>query len=253
MKVLRLLLILFLLGLLLVAGMVALMPARFAVAWLGDRLGPVKLEDVSGTIWKGRAGVLALRGEGLGALDWKVHPLALLSARLDLDLDLSGGDYVGSTFASLGGGRLRLQQAQLSMDAQKLQPALDIPSLLLRGRVEFTLAEAELVGGFPRQLRGEAYWRDAAVAGEAEALLGTLRAEFQTAADGAIIGSVQDEGGPLSLEGQFRAALTGYEADAVLMARDGNPQVIKALRYIGEVQPDGSSVLQVRGRLLPFL
>ncbi len=252
MKVLKWLLILFLLAIALLITTVALMPAKFALDRMGNRLGPLSVDAVTGTIWNGRAGSSMLNGTSLGAITWHVHPLALLSARVDADLGLDGADYKGQTFASLSGSTLRLRDAQISMDAQRLQPAVDIPSLHLRGRVEFLLSEAELVGGFPRKLKGEAHWRDAAVSGEAEALLGTLSAQFQTSNDGAVIGTLQDAGGPLALDGQFRAAFTGYEADAVLMARDGNPQVVKALSYVGEVQPDGSSVLQIRGRLLPL-
>jgi len=237
----------------LVVGVLALMPAKFALAQLGNRIGPLTVDAVSGTIWNGRAGSSVMNGESLGALGWKVDPISLLAMRVDADLRLDGSEFQGKTFASFsGGGGLLLRDTLLTMDAQKLQPAVDIPALQLRGRVELTLEEADLVGMFPRKLKGAARWQDAAVAGEAEAVLGTLSATFQTASDGAIIGVLQDEGGPLALDGQFRAALTGYEADAVLSARDGNPQVQKALGYIGEVQPDGSSVLQIRGRLLPL-
>ncbi len=252
MKMLKWLLVLFVLGLLLVGGLVALMPAKFVVDRFADRLGPIRLEGVSGTVWRGQAAALGYGEQRLGALRWSVHPLALLSRRLDVDLVLEGGEFSGETFASVGAARIQLQRARLAMDAQKLQPALDIPALELRGRVDLAIAEAELVAGIPRQLRGEAHWRNAAVAGAAEALLGDLRAEFMTATDGAIIGTVEDLGGPLALDGQFRAALTGYEATAVLAARDGNPQVVEALRYVGELQPDGTSLLVIGGRFLPL-
>ncbi len=252
MKLLKILFVLGVLLLALAAGLIAFMPAKFALDALGTRLGALKLDDVSGTIWRGRAGSATVNGWAMGALDWNIHPLAMLGGRLDADLGLQGAEFRGNTFASIAAGNVLLRNTQFSMDAQRLQPAIDIPSLQLRGRVDIALSEAELVAGFPRKLKGEAHWRDAAVSGEAEALLGTLSAQFQSADDGAIIGTLQDEGGPLALEGQFRAAFTGYEADAVLSARDGNPQVIRALSYVGEVQPDGSSLLQIRGRLLPL-
>ncbi len=252
MKLLKILFVVGLLVLALAAGLIAFMPAKFAVDVLGARLGALKLDDVSGTIWRGRAGAATVNGWALGALDWNIHPMAILSGRVDTDLGLQGTEFQGNTFASITAGTVRLRDTDFSMDAQRLQPAIDIPSLQLRGRIHVSLAEAELVAGFPRKLKGEAIWRDAAVSGEAEALLGTLSAQFQSADDGAIIGTLQDAGGPLALEGQFRAAFTGYEADAVLSARDGNPQVIRALSYVGEVQPDGSSLLQIRGRLLPL-
>ncbi len=250
MKLIRALFLLLLLALVVVGGFIALMPAKIAIEWAGTRLAPLQLDDVSGTIWRGRAGSARMHGRPLGSLDWHIHPLALLSGRLDIDLGLEGGEITGRTFASATGTVVKLRDARLVTDAQMLQPALDIPSLQLRGKVEFLLSEAELVAGFPRRLQGEAHWRDAAVSGAAEALLGHLSARFRTADDGAIIGTVQDEGGPLSLDGQFRASITGYEAEALLAARDGNPQVVKALTYVGEPQPDGSSLLQIRGRLL---
>ncbi len=252
MKILKWLLVLFVLGLLLVGGLVALMPAKFVVDRFADRLGPIRLEGVSGTIWRGQAASLGYADQRLGALRWSIHPMALLSQRLDVDLVLEGGEFAGETFASLGAGSLRLERARLAMDARMLQPALDIPALELRGKVDLAIAEAELVAGLPRKLKGEAHWRNAAVAGSAEALLGDLRAEFLTATDGAIIGTVEDLGGPLMLDGQFRAALAGYEASAVLGARDGNPQVVEALRYVGEPQPDGTSLLVIGGRFLPL-
>lgn len=252
MKFLKILFVLGLLVLALGAGLIAFMPAKFALDLLGVRMGALKLEDVSGTIWRGRAGTATVNGWALGALDWNIHPLAMLGGRVDADLGLQGSEFQGNTFASVAAGTVQLRDTQLSMDAQRLQPAIDIPSLQLRGQVHISLAEAELVAGFPRKLKGEAVWRDAAVTGAAEALLGTLSARFQSAEDGAIIGTLQDAGGPLALEGQFRAGFMGYEADAVLSARDGNPQVIRALSYVGEVQPDGSSLLQIRGRLLPL-
>ena len=252
MKLLRNLLIVFLLLLIVAIAVIALTPAKAALSLMGGRLGPLQLEQVSGTIWRGQAGSATFQGRPLGALDWNVHPTALLARRIDVDLGLQGGDIEGRTLARVAGNNTRLENALITLPAQLLQPAVDIPALQLRGRVEILIEEAELVSGFPRRMKGRADWRDAAVAGEAEALLGTLTAHFQTAADGAIVGTLEDSGGPLQLDGQFRAALTGYEADLLLAARDGNSQVDKALDYVGQRQPDGSSMLEIRGSLLPL-
>jgi hypothetical protein len=46
----------------------------------------IKAEDFSGSIWHGSAGRIAINGRPAGALEWQVHPLALL--RLDLLVDL---------------------------------------------------------------------------------------------------------------------------------------------------------------------
>jgi general secretion pathway protein N len=251
MRVLRFLLLLLLILVVVAVALVALFPARVAVDWAGDRLGAVQLEGVGGTVWRGHAQQVRLHGQPLGTLGWKLHPAALFSRRLDADLRLDGSEFQGASAVSHHGSVTTLREARLVMPAERLQPALDVPALVPRGRVEIDLVHAELFGGFPRRLDGRALWRDAAVDGAAAARFGDLLAEFATDASGALVGTVADQGGPLMLDGQFRLGFDGYEADAVLQARDGNPQVLEALQYIGEPQPDGSSILQIRGKLLP--
>jgi general secretion pathway protein N len=252
MKLIRNLSLLALILLVLLALLLALFPARLAAEWAQPRLGALQLSGVSGTIWQGQAREARLHGQTLGTLGWRIHPWALTGMKLDADLSLQGGEFEGGGFVSAARGALQLRNGRLRMAAERMQPALDIPALNLRGTVEIALDEAEVVNGFPRRLQGSALWRNAAVDGAAAAQFGDLSAEFNTGADGALIGTVADQGGPLMLDGQFRLAFTGFEAEALLAARDGNPQVQEALQHIGEPQADGSSILQIRGQLLPL-
>jgi general secretion pathway protein N len=252
MRALRWLLLLLLVLLLAFVLLLALFPARLAVDWLGPRLAPLELHGVRGSVWTGQAQELRMHGQPLGAVTWRVAPQSLLSRRIDVDLTIDGEQYRGGGFVSATRDRTVITNARMSMPAQQMQPALDIPALNLRGVVDIELDRAELVNNFPRLLQGRAFWRNAAVDGAAAAELGELVAEFRTADDGSLVGSVTDTGGPLAADGQFSLGFTGFEAEAVLMARDGNPQVQEALRYVGEVQPDGSSILQIRGSLLPL-
>ena len=95
-----------------------------------------------------------------------------------------------------------------------------------------------------------AYWRNAAVAGAAQARLGELQAQFASAADGGIAGTLRDGGGPLEARGTFNIALGRYSAQLRLAARDGDARVADALQYVGQPQPDGSRLLLIEGRQL---
>lgn len=245
-----LLVVLLLLGLAVVA--VALFPASAAIGWLGGKLGPVQLEDVGGTVWDGHAGMARAFGEPLGRVRWSASPISVLRGAPRVDLALDGERYQGSTSAVLRGAlSAELADAKFSFPAERLRPALDVPGLVPSGSVEVNLPTARIEGGYPRALRGDAVWRNAAVSGEAAAALGDLKAEFSTTADGAITGVLSDLGGPLQLEGSFRLAFTGYEAEALLRARGHNPALDKALNHVGERQPDGSAYLKITGTLLP--
>lgn len=251
MKLIRNLILLLLLLLIVGVLVLAFLPARIALDFVGGRLGPVQLGEVSGSLWKGQASPASINGEPIGNLGWRLHPLSLLGARIDADLTLQGETYNGHGAVSVRRDRsLAVRDLQLTLPAQKLQPALDIPALVFRGDVLVEVASAELKGGFPTQVQGRATWRNASVAGSAEAQFGDVITEFASTPDGGIAGTVKDSGGPLQAEGRYSANLLGYDADVVLRARDGNPQVTEALQFIGAPQPDGSARLVVKGRLL---
>lgn len=245
-------LVLLVLALAIVAALVlAFLPARTALGFVDDRLGPVQLGEVSGTLWKGQANPASVNGTPIGTLGWRLHPFSLFGARVDADVTLSGDTYNGGGFLSVHRDRtIRVRDLQLTMPANKLQPLVDIPALVFRGQIQVDITAAELRGGFPTQVQGRAAWKNASVAGSAEAQFGELHTDFASSPDGGVAGTVRDGGGPLQAQGAYSANLVGYDADLTLRARDGNPQVLEALQYIGEPQSDGSARLLIRGRLL---
>lgn len=245
------LLLLLLVLLVIAVVVVVLLPARLVLEKAMPANAPVQLEDVSGTVWKGRAGRVLRNGDDLGVLGWKVHPRSLLSGVIDADVILDGPVYRGQgRVARAGDGTLRMSDVDASFPASRLEPMLDIPALNLLGQVEVKLDTLELQNNrVPTALKGSARWRDAAVSGQEQATFGTLVAEFGPLPGGGFGGTLGDEGGPLAAEGEFRTTLLGYEARATLRARNDNPQVLRALRHIGQPQADGSVMFHVQGGL----
>lgn len=232
------------------AIVVVLLPARLVVAHALPADAPVQLEDVSGTVWKGRAGRVIRNGNDLGALGWRVHPRALLSGAVDADVTLDGPAYTGKGRVSRArDGAIRLTDVDASFPASRLEPVLDVPALNLLGRVEVRLDTLQLQNSVPSALKGSATWRNAAVSGADQASFGTLGAVFGPLPGGGFGGTVTDEGGPLAVKGEFKTTLLGYEAHATLRPRDDNPQVTRALRHIGQPQEDGSVAFHVSGGL----
>lgn len=217
------------------------LPANLVLPHVLPKNAAVQLEDISGTVWQGRAGRVLRQGQDLGQLGWRVHPKSLLSGVIDADLVLNGGAYTGNgrVMRSSEGG-LRFVNTRLDFPASELNSALDIPALQMQGAVKLELDTLEIYNYVPVEMKGRATWSDAAVSGQEQARLGTLKTEFGNLPEGGFGGTLSDEGGPLALDGNFKLALTGYEVDARLSARDGNPQVQGVLRHIGQPQEDGS-------------
>ena len=242
--------ILFLVVLLAVAAVViATCPASVAWRFVAARAGALKLDGLSGTIWNGHAGSVVLFGDELGALDWRVAPLSLMRGVVAAQLDVHGGDVTGKgAIERESDGSLRVSSAVIRLPARLAAPALDIPMLQLLGQIEIDIAQLRLRDAWPMIAQGEIRWRDAAVAGAAQASLGDLQAQFRTAANGSIAGTAHDLGGPLQLDGTFTADAGGYSVRAKLAARDGNAQVLDALRFIGQPQGDGTTLLLIHGK-----
>ena len=243
--------ILFLIAVLAVGVIVAVTcPAQFAYRLVGDRLGAVRLAGISGSLWQGHASSTQLFGAELGALDWQLQVAPFLHGAAVAHLSVSGGDIDASGEVERAfDGVIDARDVTLHAPARIAAPALDIPALQLVGVIEGTIAHVRLRDAWPEAASGSARWRNAAVAGAAQAQLGDIEASFASAADGSISGNVHDLGGPLQLSGTFKIAAGSYDADARLQSRDGNAQVNEALRYIGEMQADGSSHLLIHGQL----
>jgi general secretion pathway protein N len=243
--------ILFLVALLAIAAVVVVTcPAQFAYRLVADRLGAVRLAGLSGSIWQGHAASSQLFGVELGAVDWQLQAVPLLHGEAAAHLALGGGAITASGDVTSGAaGATQINNTTIRVPAQFAAPALDIPALQLLGNLEIVIAQARLRQAWPESANGTAHWRSAAVAGAAQAQFGDLEATFASAADGSINGTVRDLGGPLQLSGTFVVKAGSYDAEAKLFARDGNAQVSEALRYIGEAQADGSSLLKIHGQL----
>src|ERR1700722_13666762 len=70
---------------------IAVLPASLANKFLPP---VVRAEDFSGTLWHGSAGRISVAGRDAGALEWHLHPLALLKLHLGADLHWVKGSFV---------------------------------------------------------------------------------------------------------------------------------------------------------------
>jgi hypothetical protein len=229
-----------------------MLPADFAYRQGARMLGPVVLSGVSGTLWDGHADGISVFGRDLGEIDWRMAKGAALRGRIAADVRIQGTDVDAAGMVEReSSSDLTLRDLRFRFPAEMLAPLFDVPGLELRGAISGVVADATLRAGVPVGATGNARWSEAGVAGSAVARFADIVGEFAAQPDGSIAGTAHDDGsGHLSVDATFRAALTGYEIDARLAARDGDPDVQQALRGIGEPQPDGSTKIVLRGPMM---
>jgi len=255
MRFLKILLVLALL-LLIVAGVVFwTLPADVAWRQGAKYFGPVVLSGVRGTLWDGHADGVSLFGRDLGEMDWRVAKSAVLRGRVVADVRIQGTDIDAAGIVEralvedANAGALVLRDVHFRFPASLMEPALALREITLNGAISGVVSEAALRNGFVESATGNARWSEAGVSGQAEARFADIVGEFAAAPGGGIAGHAKDDGtGNLAVDATFRAAVTGFDAEAILRARNDDPQVEETLRHVGEPQADGSSKLVVHGQ-----
>ena len=247
MKAIKLLSIVVLIALVAVASLLWLAPAELALRWYGDRLGPIRLQGVSGSVWQGRAEQLVAFDVALGPLAWTVERSSTLQGSPRGRLELQGGEVRAAGNFSRSGAVLRLSDIRANLPAALLAPALDIPALGLVGRIDLQASAAELRDGLLHSAQGRVEWRDLGVTGAASVRLPGVGIDFAPAADGAIVAEVADLGGPLAIAGEVRLKDGHFLSETRLNLRQPDPQIEEALKFIGQRMADGGSFLRIEG------
>lgn len=220
------------------AAVVAFLPASLVLSRFESRLPGLRFEQVSGTVWRGASGRIAVGPQELGRVRWSLSPWSLASGALSLEIDWVGAERRVSGRLWRRGSQLRLAEVDAVLPASVLQGVLEQPSLRALGEVHLAIDHLDIEDGQATRVQGEAWWRDAAVGGAAQARLGDLHARLYLAGPEAVGGELSDRGGPLALTGGFTLTRAGYRTEAQVQGR--TPELAEALQWVGEPLPDGA-------------
>jgi hypothetical protein len=222
------------------AVIIAVLPASLANKFLPPA---VRAEDFSGTLWHGSAGRITVAGRDAGALEWHLHPPALL--RLGLDADLH---WVKGSFVVDGAAQVTRKDLQAS-DLRGGGPIADLATFGLagwRGVAEIRIRNIafDLAGPSPslRSAVGEIDVADVSspqVAGGAD--IGSYALSFDDASlssNGEARAALVDKGGPLSLDAAITLtpqARTGMLSGTVQERADAPPALRKELDNVAQL------------------
>ena len=236
------------------ALLVWFMPARWAVAALGARLHGVRLEQVDGLVWRGRAGrVSSADGTELGRVRWTLSRRALLGdVRLRLALQKPGMTFSGKLHR-LSATEVDWSDVRLQADAALLDGSAWLRGNHLHGRLNVHIVDASLQGVWPMRLDAVAQWQDAAVdEGGRGVALGNFQLHAQ--GDGGVIRLDLGDGGhgPLQASGKASLSPLGWRYRITLKPRTNDPALRQWLAGFGRLSSDGTLQLHGSGGLARF-
>jgi hypothetical protein len=220
---------------------VAVLPASLANRFLPPA---VRAEDFSGTLWHGSAGRILVTSRDAGALEWRLHPLALLKLRLDADLHWVKDSFVLDGTASAGRSDLQASDLRGGGPIADLAAFGVVPGW--RGIADIRIRSLDVdLGGPSPALRAAVGEIDVAnvssprVAGGSD--LGSYGLTFDDAslaAAGEARAVLVDRGGPLSLNATITLtpqSRTGLLSGTVQERADAPPALRKELDDIAQL------------------
>lgn len=224
---------------LLLAVLISAVPASLASRMLPSS---VHATDFSGSIWHGAAGKISVNGHDAGALEWHLHPAALLQLRAGLELNWALGNFSLAAHGEVGPHGF---SADRISGGGALEDLVTLTGLSgWHGTI--SVSTLQLTTDFARlkTFSGDIGVLDlhAASIGD-DASLGGYTLHFDTAAadaDGVVTGLISDSGGPLQVHAALRltpqthvVTLTG----TAIERESATPALRRSMESLAQMQP----------------
>lgn len=235
--------------------MVRQLPANIAIQWLPQNVlqaNNIRLQGIGGTIWNGQLTQARLNGFTLSNVAWQLHSMPLLWGDVAVAFKFRQADAFGNAEVTtdFGGVEAVLSSVQGSFPASQLMPLFYGFPIALDGQVSAEIQQAIISKGQQLSLRGEMLWREAALSAPQHILFGDLQVKMQPRDKGTVL-TVQDQGGPLQLQGQI--VVQGNGSYATTISVSARPTASKALAQsisiLGNRDAQGNVQIQQQGKL----
>ena len=233
--------------------MLVLVPADRVYAVLKDHITlPVKLYQIEGTVWNGRAGVAQINNERLESVRWDFRPYTLVLGKLEIKLAFKkDGGHLDAVIGRSINGDLYIEDADAQFPANIIEPLLSRIPLGLEGELIIDLSDLEISSNIISAAEGSLSWRDAGIGKPNNVELGSFAMNLETSEEGVkgILSSMND--GPLQLDGLVVLNPDGtYKLTSTFVIRDPNRADLKqALRFVGNPGPTGKVSMTRSGTL----
>jgi hypothetical protein len=235
--------------LVLLLGLIAILAATVFVlpASMIAHLLPsaVHAEDFSGSVMHGAAGKLSVYAHDAGALEWRLHPLALLRAHVQADIHWVKVSFVIDGIVEIDRHSVTAHDIRGGGPIESLTEVGVAPGWRGTARVKFD----ELKSDFNKPLSavGEIEVANLSSAGiAAGADLGGYLLELAAGSvspDGSVSANLSDTGGPVQVQAQIRfspTARTGMLAGTLKERPEASPALRNQLQSIAQLRPRDS-------------
>jgi len=227
------------------------LPAAPVLGMLKDRI-PVTINNISGTLWNGKASIVITNKLMLNDAHWSFLPTRLLLARLAIDVDADLNNNPLNTRLSTGiSGNLAVDELNVKLDAADVASVVALPLGELSGEFFLRINHATFQPGSVPRIDGTLDWNQAAVTVAETADLGNISVVVNESDDSPLIANISNIGGQLALVGSLSTDEAGLYSLKLTMKPNASASdnLLSTLAMIAKKQRNGSFLLVNNGNL----
>lgn len=228
----------------------ATLPARVVVDPLAAR--GIVVNGVTGSVWKGTAQVVQAGAINIGAVQWDLHALPLLSGRAVADVKITRADgFVQTTLTASPGGRLAFSDLTATLPLSTLPPS--VAPRGWNGQLNARLASLVIVNGWPANAAGTVEVLDLVGPPRKPSPMGSYKLTFpEQSPPDVLAGALTDISGPLQIAGtlELKAADRSYVINGLVSTRaSASKELSDVVQYLGAPDAQGQRPISLAGTL----
>jgi general secretion pathway protein N len=234
-----------------VVFLIATLPAAPVLGMLRDHM-PVTINNVSGSLWNGRAGSVITGKLSLDNVEWSFLPLHLLLAKAAIDVEAKfNGNPLESRLSTGLGGNLAVDDLNVKLGASDVASLVVLPLGELSGDFFLRINSAIFQPGSVPRIDGTLNWNKAAITVAETADLGNVSILLNEDDDSPLTASISNKGGQLTLSGNLTTDDTGQYSLKLSMKPNASASdnLISSLGMVAKKQRNGEFILNNTGNL----
>jgi len=228
-----------------------LLPLSVAKPYIQKIVPNLTLENVNGTVWKGSSENVTFNDVNYGKANWTVKPLkSITTFSLQTEFNLTGNELKANGSAALTPTKsLKLTNTEFDMDASFTHRFQK--NAKLAGSFVGKLTKAELKEKKLPLLDGIVDWKNGAVNSPIKLDRGDYRAMLIPTSQGLDI-KLSSSDAPIELNGDIKLN-KDWMFETNVNAKGVEQGISAILNFAGKPQANGSTLIQQKGDLKPFI
>ena len=232
--------------------LVATIPAAPVISIFQDRI-PVTINNVSGTLWSGRAGAITTnKNLSLKNVEWSFLTWRLLLASIAINVNAEFNNNPIDARLSTGiSGNLSVDDLNMKLDAADVASLVSLPLGELSGIFQLHIDNAYIEQGLVPRVNGILTWNQASVTIAERAELGNVSVLINEKDESPLSASISNKGGHLALNGTFTTSAQGEYSLQLSMKPNAtaSSNLSSSIAMFARKQSNGEFIFNNKGNL----